>query len=167
MSGRRESWTPERRAAQAERMRKRFADPEYRQHHAARMREAMADPERRAGRSQHMRELNERMRTDVGLKGANLAGIHRSYLNPSRAEKLATRMTETMTRPQMRELARAHAAAADHCAIAERRWRRVRGGPVPAGSEDMYAELRRQVGAREALRMVRAHAAKKAGGQPK
>lgn len=102
------AWSPERRAAHADVMRLRWRDPVYRAAQSDKYRRAMTQ-DRRAEKSRYMIELNRRMKCDSNLKAANLAGIHRSYLDGTRSKLLARTMRETMARPEMRVL------AADHC----------------------------------------------------
>lgn len=110
----------------------------------------------RQRRSARAAALNERMKTDPSLKGAMLAGVHRSYLNGQRQVELSAAMTATMQRPEMR------ARAAEHCrqlpqdeASKKKRWDARRGFAIPDDLRNDYRRLVRKVGSAEARRIIR------------
>lgn len=165
MSGNRTSWTPERRAAAATRMRARWQDPDYRENQT-RKREANArTPEQRAYRSSLMTQLNERMKTDLDLASANLLGRLRSYQDPDRLRRHSERVKGDWARnPERRERQRAIAASAASKA-GKASWRKRRGD-IPKGFENLYQVLVRKVGMKEAMRVVRDQAAREARPSP-
>ena len=97
------------------------------------------------------------MQTDMSLKGANLAGIGRSYVSGKRQAKLAATMRATMARPEMRQAAAEHCRSINGSAHTARGWktrRRKARKSIPIGFEDLYRDLVRKVGSAEALRLV-------------
>lgn len=109
MSGK--PWTPERKAAQAIRMRARCRNPKWRAAQSKKSRAAMADPVKRAQASERMKLLNERMRTDAALKKKCVKGQKRARRKPSYRAVQSLTMKETMAKPENRETARQHACA--------------------------------------------------------
>lgn len=109
MNGTKESWTPERRAAQAERMRQRFKDPAHRAAHAAKMAKAMQDPARRAASSARMKKLNARIRDDDTLRAKVIRGQKRVRRAPQyRAIQSAVMKDLMARRRELRRGARFH-----------------------------------------------------------
>lgn len=108
MSGASASWTPERRAAQAQRMRNRFRDPAEREKQRVRATALMADPERRAAASARMKRLNARMRDDEVLRAKCIRGQKRTRRAPAFRKMQSLVMSELMARPDMKRMARFH-----------------------------------------------------------
>lgn len=109
MSGTADSWTPERRAAHAARLKQRWRDPTYRAAQAEKRRAAMRDPRRRAQASARMKTLNLRMRHDEELKAKCVRGQKRVRRAPAYRETQALVMADIMARPEQKRRARFHA----------------------------------------------------------
>jgi hypothetical protein len=101
-------WSPDRKLAQAKRMKARWSNPSYRSAQVGRLRLLNNGPEARQQAAQRMKQLNERMRSDKALKKKNVAGQKRARRDPAYRAIQSLVMAETMAQPEMRELAREH-----------------------------------------------------------
>jgi len=108
MSGTREAWTPERRAAQAARMRERYRNPSARRKQAEHLARVRARPEVRAAASARMKRLNARIRDDDKLRGKVIRGQKRVRRSPQYRAMQSLVMTDVMSRPENRRAARFH-----------------------------------------------------------
>ena len=131
---RKHRWTDEGRKAQSERMQRLNADPEF----ARKRREGQRHPDVREGARQRLKERKrdpkfaEAHRTITWQKrdrGAQADVMKRNWANPH------FRARQSLAR--------------------DRRITEKRGGAIPEGYEAEYRRLRVQVGAKEALRMIR------------
>jgi hypothetical protein len=96
-------WTPERRAAFSESMRKRWAGGAY-----AKRKPPSIDPADRRRRSEQMKALNARAATDAELKRAMVKGATRARRKPAWRAVQALVMADIMSRPENKAKAAAH-----------------------------------------------------------
>lgn len=104
-------WTPERKAAMAQRMRTRWKDPDYRRDQSRKRAAAMQDPARRAAASARMKRLNARMRDDEELMRKCVRGQKKVRRTPAYRAMQSAVMTDIMARPELRRRARFHCIA--------------------------------------------------------
>jgi hypothetical protein len=131
--GRASSWTPERRAAQAERMRKRMADPQAKKKQRERSSKIMttlhADGFFRTRHYRRLFALNER----IDVKRANADRCRERWQNPAERAALQAKMKAGWDDDR-------RAAQAE--AVAKRNRRRINRLGVPEGYEDLYRLFR-------------------------
>lgn len=154
------NWSPEQRAAAAERMRQMNADPAFR----ARKVEGCRTDAVRASRADKMRVLRAKMEADPALRDKWYRAVCRSRTTKAYRAAKAEEMRQRMVAdPELR--IRASENARRRNADPAARSRQVagrRGFQVPVGFEQLYRALRRKVGATEARRLVREEAVRAA-----
>jgi hypothetical protein len=135
MAGTRASWTPERRARQAEACRKQMADPARRERQAQIMRAVRLNPEHQAAWLEARRKPERR-----AVDSATMTRLHldRDFeANRIAAQRAAVKGSKRSD------------PAADRLLLAERD--KVRNGPVPEGYAETYDYLLRVVGVSPAM----------------
>jgi hypothetical protein len=149
MSGTGARWTPERRAAQAERMRQNNRDRAYAEHRIAAVKASTFNRVRKASL---MRKLNKRRADDIDLNRRWRVAISRANLKPERREQLRRQMI-AIHRYWEQERDRP-----DIVAMRSERGRRAaaskRGLALPPELMPVYERIRRKVGMREAVRIM-------------
>lgn len=158
MSGAHAKWTPERRKAQAERMRKQNADKAFAEkriakvktseYHKARMRAAMV-------------AINHRRYSDPLVYQDWIEALSEATQKPKRLKHLRRQMTEISRRPHRRQASREFLIELNKNPDVRRKSIVTRrGGDIPDELLPLFKSIRPKVGLKEAMRIVAIEAAR-------